>query len=146
VGVVDSAGGGAESIVGDDRPVRGGDVDELRVPGDIPGGEDARVVRAQLLVDDDLPARAGLHAYMIKVEPGGDRPATGRDQDLVGSQDMIADVGAYGGHHAVAVALYCGELGAGVHRDALVGEHGLDPRGRLGFLERDQPSQRPPRR
>ncbi len=58
----------------------GGDVHELRCAGDIPGRPDARVVGAQLPIDDDLAARTDLHPDIIDVQSGGNWAAAGGHQ------------------------------------------------------------------
>ena len=83
--------------------MRAGDVDELRVAGDVPGRPDAWVADPQVIIDHDLAAAPDVHADGFQAEPAAVGAATdGQQQPLAGDlHGLAAASGA--DRHAVPV-------------------------------------------
>ena len=94
------------------------------MPGDIPARPDAGVGGLQLVGDHDLSGLAGLHPHGLEVEPLGDRAASERDEDLVGTELLLAarDLGHDDDLPGDGIAGNAGGNSAADHPDALVGE------------------------
>src|SRR5690606_27414123 len=139
--VVHRAPGAVEGVVGDQGAVGGGDVDELGMPGDVPGRPDPRVGGPQLLVDQDLAALAGFDPDRVQAQAVGDRTAAGGHQQMRGAQLQLAAVAGTGvGHDPAGVPAHRGQARVGVDGDALVGEDAGQGGGNLGFLTGGQPA------
>src|SRR5690625_2718627 len=110
VAVVDLPAGTGEGVVGDDGAVGRGDVHELRVGGDVTGSPDARVRRAQVVVDDDRAVVAGAHVDGVQAESAGDRAAAGRDEHL-GRPEFLWAAGGGGGDRDLAGGLVAADRG-----------------------------------
>ena len=108
---------------------------DQRAPGDIAGGEDVRRGRAQVRVDLDVPALAGLHAGLAEVQPGGGRDPSGRDHGQRGVDAVRPVAGRMGEPHAGRTALEAVDRpGVREHLDAGRGQGGVDGFGDLLVL------------
>src|SRR5699024_11475935 len=126
-GVVGSAVLAGERIVDDHRSVLGGDIDELVVPGHVPGSPDPPVRRLELVGDDDLSGLAGVDPAGVEVESFGDWATAGGHQHPVGSELLLGagDVRRRDDPATGRVVDHGGDLGGSNYLDAFVGEHVL---------------------
>jgi hypothetical protein len=79
-GVIRRPPGAGEALAAAADPLGGGDIDELRAAGHVPGRPDPRVGGPLLLIGGHLAAHAGLHPHRVQVQPAvaGRRPAVTR--------------------------------------------------------------------
>ena len=105
------------------------DVRELGLQTDVAGGEDARVRRPQLIVDDDAPLAVELDADRLETEIVDVRGAPGADQDLVDGDLVLAPAHPEVQALAFVYPLDTLDLGAELEAQAFAPQHGLDEGG-----------------
>ena len=104
----------ADGVLRRDDPLRGGEMGELGLAGDVADGEDRRRLGPAIVVGVDEAARVGLEPGGGEVQAVGHRPAADGVEQQVGPQRFVAAAAA----HAVGVGGDVGERLAGQHADA----------------------------
>ncbi len=89
--VIQALAGTIEGVFDDKTAVLGGDVNELRVTGDVTGRPHPWVTGRQIRIDEHFALRADSHADLLESEPARPWTPTGSHEHVLGSKLALSD-------------------------------------------------------